>query len=128
MIASKNSFEPAPGRPETNGNSSNGANRAALDAKPNSKRVYVHAQIHRDIRVPMREIQLAPPRLLNGGTEPNEPVRVYDCSGPWGDPEFKGRVEDGLPALRTKWIRHRHDVEEVEGGGRKVEGGGQKAE
>jgi len=33
------------------------------------------------------------------------------CSGPWGDPEFKGSVEEGLPALRSKWIRGRGDVE-----------------
>jgi phosphomethylpyrimidine synthase len=47
--------------------------------------------------------------------EANEPVRVYDCSGPWGDPAFQGSVEEGLPALRAPWIRARGDVEEIEG-------------
>jgi phosphomethylpyrimidine synthase len=46
---------------------------------------------------------------------PNSPVRVYDCSGPWGDPEFKGRVETGLPPLRQPWILERKDVEEYDG-------------
>ncbi len=51
--------------------------------------------------------------------KPNEPVRVYDTSGPWGDPDFDGNVEQGLPQLRDKWIRDRGDVEEIEG--RKVQ-------
>ena len=46
---------------------------------------------------------------------PNEPVRVYDCSGPWGDPDFNGTSEEGLPALRRDWILQRGDVEEYDG-------------
>ena len=42
----------------------------------------------------------------------NEPVRVYDTSGPWGDPEFKGNETTGLPKLRRPWILARGDVEE----------------
>ena len=56
---------------------------------------------------------------MSGEIEVNEPVRVYDTSGPWGDPEFHGDVEQGLPPLRAKWIRERGDVEEIEG--RKVQ-------
>ena len=61
----------------------------------------------------MREIELTPTKSYTGAVEPNEPVRVYDCSGPWGDPEFKGTVEEGLPALRRDWILRRGDVEET---------------
>src|SRR5581483_6548013 len=67
------------------------------------------------VRVPMREIELAPTKSCNGAIEKNEPVRVYDCSGPWGDPAFTGSVEQGLPALRRDWILSRGDVEEYEG-------------
>ena len=42
-------------------------------------------------------------------------MRVYDTSGPWGDPDFDGDVSKGLPALRDKWIRDRADVEEYDG-------------
>jgi phosphomethylpyrimidine synthase len=98
MIASKNSFEPH-----------------SSDQLPNSKKVYVAGQIHPDVRVPMREIQLAPTKAFNGSTETNEPVRVYDTSGPWGDPNFNGTVTQGLPALRRDWILKRGDVEEYEG-------------
>lgn len=82
---------------------------------PGSKRVYVKGTLHPDIRVPMREISVSPTKTILGQIEPNDPVRVYDCSGPWGDPDFKGDVEQGLPALRADWIRARGDVEEYQG-------------
>jgi phosphomethylpyrimidine synthase len=85
------------------------------DALPNSSRVYVEGELHTGIRVPMRQIELAPTRAFNGAVEVNEPVRVYDTSGPWGDPAFDGDVEKGLPALRRKWILKRGDVAEYEG-------------
>jgi phosphomethylpyrimidine synthase len=52
---------------------------------------------------------------MSGEIEVNDPVRVYDTSGPWGDPEFHGNVEQGLPPLRATWIRSRCDVDEYEG-------------
>ena len=52
---------------------------------------------------------------MYGEIEMNEPVRVYDTSGPWGDPDFHGDVTQGLPPLRAKWIRERGDVEEING-------------
>ena len=82
---------------------------------PNSRRIYVEGQLHADVRVPMREISLSPTKAFNGRVEENEPVRVYDTSGPWGDPAYTGTVEEGLPALRKKWILDRGDVEEYEG-------------
>jgi phosphomethylpyrimidine synthase len=63
----------------------------------------------------MREIELTPTKSYTGAVEANEPVRVYDCSGPWGDPKFTGSVEKGLPALRRDWILKRGDVEEHAG-------------
>ena len=52
---------------------------------------------------------------MSGEVEVNEPVRVYDTSGPWGDPDFHGDVTQGLPPLRAQWIRERGDVEEING-------------
>src|SRR5437667_2466029 len=82
---------------------------------PNSRRVYVGGKIHPDIRVPFREISLAPTKSMSGEIEVNEPVRVYDTSGPWGDADQDSDVTEGLPALRAKWIRDRDDVEEING-------------
>ncbi len=85
------------------------------DQLPNSTRVYLEGKLHPDIRVPMREIHLAPTRGFDDQLEENAPVRVYDCSGPWGDPAFKGDVREGLPAIREPWIAARGDVEAYEG-------------
>ncbi len=41
-------------------------------------------------------------KSYTGAVEKNAPVRVYDCSGPWGDPAFTGKSEEGLPALRPR--------------------------
>src|SRR5436309_12992033 len=82
---------------------------------PNSRKVYVSGRLHEDVRVPFREITLAPTKSMNGDIEANDPVRVYDTSGPWGDPDFHGDVTQGLPPLRAKWIRGRGDIEEIAG-------------
>jgi phosphomethylpyrimidine synthase len=82
---------------------------------PNSKKIYIDGKLNPDVRVPFREISLAPTKSMNGEVEINEPVRVYDTSGPWGDPDFHGDVTQGLPPLRAKWILDRGDVEEYEG-------------
>jgi phosphomethylpyrimidine synthase len=82
---------------------------------PNSKKTYVAGNLHPGVRVPFREITLAPTKSIDGKIEINEPVRVYDTSGPWGDPDFHGDAAQGLPPLRGKWIRERTDVEEVSG-------------
>src|SRR3989440_1270442 len=81
----------------------------------NSKKIYVSGKLHPDVRVPFREITLAPTKSINGEIEVNEPVRVYDTSGPWGDPDYKGTVEEGLPPLRREWILKRGDVDAYEG-------------
>jgi phosphomethylpyrimidine synthase len=101
--------------------SENGSPEAAANGSGyrNLRKVYVAGKLHTDIRVPFREIALAPTKTMSGEMEINEPVRVYDTSGPCGDPDFDGNVEEGLPPLRAKWIRDRGDVEEI--GGRKVQ-------
>ncbi len=80
---------------------------------PASKKVYVEGS-RPDIRVPMREITLSPTKTETGIIE-NEPVRVYDTSGPYTDPDFQPDIQKGLPPLRKRWILERGDVEEYEG-------------
>ncbi len=79
---------------------------------PNSKRVYVDGRLHPEIRVPFREVELKPAKTFDGRIEVNEPLRLYDCSGPWGDASFDGDVMRGLPPARRDWIFGRGDVEE----------------
>ncbi|EGA65706.1 phosphomethylpyrimidine synthase ThiC [Vibrio brasiliensis] len=81
---------------------------------PNSQKVYVEGS-RPDIQVPMREIALAD--SLVGGSkeepifEPNEPVRVYDTSGVYTDPNHEIDLYNGLPKLREAWIAERSDTE-----------------
>jgi phosphomethylpyrimidine synthase len=82
---------------------------------PKSSRVYVEGTMHPGVRVPMRQIELSPTKAFNGRVEENAPVRVYDCSGPWGDPAFTGTSDEGLPPMRAAWIQARADVEEYDG-------------
>jgi phosphomethylpyrimidine synthase len=91
------------------------AERQSADVRlPNSQRIYVEGGTE-GVRVPFREVSLQPTRMPDGRVEANEPVRVYDTSGPWGDPEVMCDVRDGLAALRREWILARGDVEEYEG-------------
>ncbi|HDZ8857869.1 TPA: phosphomethylpyrimidine synthase ThiC [Aeromonas dhakensis] len=87
-------------------------------AHPNSRRIFIQGS-RPDIRVPLREIQLAD--TFVGGTkeapqfEPNEPVPVYDTSGPYGEEAAPIDVRRGLPRLREQWVLERADTEALEG-------------
>ncbi|MDZ7629281.1 MAG: phosphomethylpyrimidine synthase ThiC [Parvularculaceae bacterium] len=84
---------------------------------PASRKVYVAGDIHKDIRVPVREIDLHP-----SANEP--PLPVYDPTGPYTDPAVAIDVEQGLVRLRTDWVRERGGVEDYEGRDAKPEDNG----
>ncbi|EIT10455.1 phosphomethylpyrimidine synthase domain protein, partial [Yersinia pestis PY-92] len=81
---------------------------------PNSQRIYLQGS-RPDIQVPMREIQLSPTQIGGSKNEPryedNEAIPVYDTSGPYGDPQAKLDVHNGLPKLRAAWVADRQDTE-----------------
>jgi phosphomethylpyrimidine synthase len=82
---------------------------ANSDPLPGSRKVYVPGR--NGIRVPMREILLEPTHLMNGQIEANPPVRVYDTSGPYTDPNVAIDLRLGLPELRKPWILERGEFE-----------------
>ena len=84
---------------------------ATIKPLPNSRKVYVTGS-RPDIRVPMREISQSETPTNMGG-EKNPPIYVYDCSGPYTDPEAKIDLRQGLPALRESWIEERGDTERL---------------
>jgi phosphomethylpyrimidine synthase len=62
----------------------------------------------------MREIAVTATHSANGGPAvPNNPVTVYDTSGPYTDPRVKIDVRTGLASLRHAWIVGRGDVEQL---------------
>jgi phosphomethylpyrimidine synthase len=86
---------------------------------PSSRKIHVAGEIHKEIRVAMREIDLDP-----SAGEP--PVRVYDPSGVYTDNTAVIDVEKGLKPIRAEWIRGRGDVEEYDGRDIKPEDNGLK--
>jgi phosphomethylpyrimidine synthase len=64
---------------------------------PSSKKIYING-------VAMREITL---------TAPNEPVIVYDTSGPYTDPSVVIDLHKGLPKLREPWVASRRSEKNV---------------
>jgi phosphomethylpyrimidine synthase len=65
---------------------------------PASRKVYAPGNIHSDLRVAMREITLDPKAK-------EAPLRIYDTSGPYTDPDA-GHVS----ALRQPWIDAREPI------------------
>jgi len=80
---------------------------------PNSKKIYVQGDMHKSVRVAMREIQISESDNFYS-SNPNLSTAyytTYDTSGPYTDSEVEIAVTKGLPKLREKWILTRQDVE-----------------
>ncbi|MEO0963350.1 MAG: phosphomethylpyrimidine synthase ThiC, partial [Pseudomonadota bacterium] len=88
---------------------------------PASTKVYVSPDGHPDVRVPLREIELEPSAM-----EP--PVRVYDTSGVYSDPNVTIDIEAGLPRTRTAWSKALGGVADYEGRDVKPEDNGNVSE
>ena len=88
----------------------------SLQAKPfpASERIYLTGSDD-SIRVPMRKINLTDTPIGsdpdNLTFEPNEAIYVYDCSGPYADPQENIDVYKGLKPMREAWIEQRDDTE-----------------
>ncbi|MDO6562731.1 phosphomethylpyrimidine synthase ThiC [Amphritea sp. 1_MG-2023] len=86
---------------------------ASVQPFPNSRKVYVEGS-RPDVRVPMREIALDDTPTDMGG-EKNDPLYVYDTSGPYTDPEAMIDVRKGLTPLRAGWIAERNNTLRLDG-------------
>ncbi|MBB6371031.1 phosphomethylpyrimidine synthase ThiC [Chryseobacterium shigense] len=81
---------------------------------PNARKIYVEGKIH-PVSVAMREIHLSPTKLTNGTLEENQPVTIYDTSGPYTDENASIDITKGLPRIREQWILDRKDVDILNG-------------
>ncbi|RCK44098.1 phosphomethylpyrimidine synthase [Thalassospira profundimaris] len=77
-------------------------------ALPASQKIHLSGVLHPQLRVPMREISLHP-------TAGEPPVRVYDASGPYTDPNVEIDIRKGLARLRHGWIKNGDDFERYDG-------------
>ncbi len=87
---------------------------ACLKPFPASRKIHVAGKLP-GVQVPFREISLSPTRDFAGNLTANEPVVLYDTSGPYTDPAVTIDVAKGLQPLRQDWILGRGDVEELPG-------------
>ena len=69
---------------------------------PNSRKIFVEGS-RPDIQVPMREISQSD-TAAPYDVEKNPPIYVYDCSGPYTDPQVSIDISSGLQTPRTPWI------------------------
>ena len=77
---------------------------------PNSEKVYVEGS-KPNIRVPSRMIKQTATKL-NDTIQENEPIYVYDTTGPYTDPKYHIDVTLGLKKTREEWIKERADTDE----------------
>lgn len=89
------------------------SNQSLLSSFDGSHKVYEKGS-RPDILVPKREITLSH-TVTEAGDIQNEPVRVYDTSGPYTDENVHIDVTKGLKRLRAAWIEERGDTESYEG-------------
>jgi phosphomethylpyrimidine synthase len=90
--------------------------RITTDAFPNARKRYLTGRLHPEIRVPFREVRLSPSRKFDSTVlEENEPVFLYDTSGPYTDPDVAIDALRGLAPRRAAWIEKRGDSAVHEG-------------
>ena len=80
---------------------------------PSSEKIYVPGEINK-IKVGMRKIKLLDTVTLDEHGErifkKNNPVIVYDTSGPYSDPKISIDIAKGLPRIREEWYGKRKDT------------------
>jgi len=86
-------------------------NKAFIKPLPNSTKIFVEGS-RPDIQVPMREIKLTD--TIGDLAEVNDPIHIYDTSGPYTDPRKSINLREGVERLRSEWIAERGDTEELE--------------
>ena len=70
---------------------------------PNSEKIYINGSIYPEVKVGMRKVTLTPSvSIINGKRVmiENQPIYIYDTSGPYSDPKSIIDLKKGLPRLR----------------------------
>ena len=89
------------------------------DNKAYAKRekAYMQGKLFPQIKVGMTKVNLTPTVVRDEKglphMTPNEPVYIYDTSGPYSDPNIEIDLKKGLPRMREQWIIDRDDTEQL---------------
>ena len=74
------------------------------------EKVYMNGTLFPFIKVGMQKVNLTPTvEIINGEKiiTPNNPIYIYDTSGPYSDPKIKTDAKQGIEKIRKKWIDKR---------------------
>lgn len=91
-------------------------NESQPKAYAQREKAYMHGVKFPFLRVGMQKVNLTPTvKIVDGEkvTTPNDPVYIYDTSGPFTDPSIKIDLKKGIDRLREPWILERGDVEQL---------------
>ena len=84
---------------------------------PSSEKIYIPGKIHK-INVGMRKIKILDTVTRDEDGElihkKNNPVIVYDTSGPYSDPKIPVNTQNGIPRIRESWYAGRKDLIRLE--------------
>ncbi len=78
---------------------------------PNSTKHYTAGKRHPFLKVPNRQVALSDTVDASQVRHKNDPVFLYDTTGPYTDADFNHNVREGLPALRQEWLIKNDDLE-----------------
>jgi len=78
-----------------------------------STKIYRPGKIHKNLKIPFRQIKLSPTINSENQEIANAPLNVYDTSGPYTDPSIKIDITSGLDELRAPWIQAREDTQQL---------------
>lgn len=82
------------------------------------EKVYMQGKLFPQIKVGMQKVNLTPTVTVDKDGEkhitPNEPVYIYDTSGPFTDPNIKVDLKKGISRMRLEWNRDRDDIEQLD--------------
>jgi phosphomethylpyrimidine synthase len=71
------------------------------------EKVYMNGSLFPFIKVGMQKVNLTPTvEFVNGKkvTTPNNPIYIYDTSGPYSDPNIQTDAKLGIEKIRREWI------------------------
>ncbi|MCF0207483.1 MAG: phosphomethylpyrimidine synthase ThiC [Bacteroidales bacterium] len=81
------------------------------------EKAYINGKLFPEIRVGMQKVNLTPSVIIdsdgNRTNVKNDPIYIYDTSGPFSDPNMNIDLKKGLPRMREPWILARKNVERL---------------
>lgn len=79
---------------------------------PGSHKIFVDGKLF-PIRVAMREVRQSKTTMGNNKNCNNEPITIYDTSGPYTDTSKTIDINNGIEPIRAQWLNANTDIEKL---------------